>query len=51
MRYECQDMFSHKVIATFDTYDEADNFMDVAYDQPDWWTTPAMTIVEVDDEQ
>ena len=52
MRYECQDMFSHEVIATFDTYDKADNFMDAAYDMPDWWTTPAMTIVEVtDDEQ
>jgi hypothetical protein len=45
-------MFSHEVIATFDTYDEADNFMDAAYDQSDWWTIPAMTIMEVtDDEQ
>ncbi|KZT95150.1 hypothetical protein Nizo2257_2077 [Lactiplantibacillus plantarum] len=40
-------MFSHEIIATFDTYDEADNFMDAAYDMPNWWTTPAMTIVEV----
>ena len=47
IEYECQDMFSHETIATFDTYDEADNFMDAAYDMPDWWTTPAMTIVEV----
>ena len=47
IEYECQDMFSHEIIATFDTYDEADNFMDAAYDMPDWWTTPAMTIVEV----
>ena len=52
IKYECQDMFSHRIIATFDTYDEADNFMDAAYDMPDWWATPAMTIVEVtDDEQ
>ena len=44
-KYECQDMFSHEVIATFDTYDEA-------FDMPDWWTTSSMTIVEVtDDEQ
>ena len=51
-KYECQDMFSHEAIATFGTYDEADNFLDAAYDQPDWWTIPAMTIVEVtDDEQ
>ena len=51
-KYECQDMFSHEVIATFGTYDEADNFLDAAYDYPDWWTVPAMTIVEVtDDEQ
>lgn len=53
IKYECQDMFSHEIIATFDTYDEADNFMDAAYDMPNWWTmTPAMTIVEVtNDEQ
>lgn len=52
-KYECQDMFSHEIIATFDTYDEAENFMDAAHDMPNWWTmTPAMTIVEVaDDEQ
>ena len=51
-KYECQDMFSHDVIATFDNYDKADSFMDAAYDYPDWWTVPAMTIVEVtDDEQ
>lgn len=47
IKYECQDMFSHEVIATFDTYDEADNFVDAAYDKPEWWTMPAMTIVEV----
>ena len=40
-------MFSHEVIATFDTYDEADNFIASAYDKPEWWTMPAMTIVEV----
>ena len=52
IEYECQDMFSHEVIATFDNYDKANNFMDAAYDMPDWWTIPAMTIVEVtDDEQ
>ena len=50
IKYECQDMFSQEAIATFTTYDEADNFMDVAYDQPDWWTVPAMTIVEVADD-
>lgn len=27
-KYECQDMFSHEVIAMFDTYDEADKFID-----------------------
>ena len=52
IKYECQDMFAHEVIATFDNYDKADNFIDAAYDMPDWWTIPAMTIVEVtDDEQ
>ena len=45
-KYECQDMFSHEVIATFGAYDEADNFLDAAYDCQDWWTIPAMTIVE-----
>lgn len=50
-KYECQEMFSHEVIATFDTYDEADNFMDAACDQLDWWTIPAMTIVEVTDDE
>jgi hypothetical protein len=44
-------MFTHEVVASFDTYDEADNFMDVAYDYPDWETVPAMTIVEVCDER
>lgn len=48
IKYECQDMFSHEVIATFDTYDESENFMESAYDIPDWWTVPAMIIVEVD---
>jgi hypothetical protein len=43
-------MFSHEVIATFDTYDEADIFVDAAYDHPDWWMIPAMTIVEVRDD-
>ena len=47
-KYECQDMFSHKVIATFGTYDEANNFMDD--NKPEWWTVPAMTIVEVNDD-
>lgn len=51
IKYECQDMFSHEIIAMFDTYDEADNFMDAAHDMPNWWTmTPAMTIVEVTDD-
>ena len=50
-KYECQDMFSHEVIATFDTYDGADNFLDEAYDYPDWRTIPAMTIVEVSDDE
>lgn len=50
-KYECQDMFSHEVIATFDTYDEADNFMGASYDMPDWWTIPAMTIVKVSDDE
>lgn len=50
IKYECQDLFSHEVIATFDTYDEANNFMDD--DKPEWWTVSAMTIVKVtDDEQ
>jgi len=44
-------MFSHDVIATFDNYDEADNFLDVAYDSPDWWTVNVMTIVEVTDDE
>jgi len=47
IKYECQDMFSHEVIAALNTRDEADNFLDAAYDYPDWWTVPAMTIVEV----
>ena len=51
IKYECRNMFSHEAIATFDTYDKADNFMDASTDYPDWWTVPAMTIVEVDDEQ
>ncbi|MDN5950947.1 MAG: DUF1642 domain-containing protein [Loigolactobacillus coryniformis] len=50
-KYLVQDIFSHEVIATFDTYDEADNFLDAAYDMPDWWTIPAMTIVEVTDNE
>jgi len=50
-KYECQDMFSNEVIATFDTYDGADNFMDASYDMPDWWTVPVMTIVEVNDDE
>jgi hypothetical protein len=51
IKYECQDMFSHDLIATFDNYDAADNFIDAAYDMPDWWTVHAMTIVEVHDEE
>ena len=51
IKYECQDTFSHDVIAAFDTYDEADNFLDAAYEQPDWCTTPAITIVEVTDDE
>lgn len=50
MKYECQNMFTHEAVATFDTYDEADNFMDAAYDYPDWETVPPMTIVEVRDD-
>ena len=52
VKYECQNMFTHEVIATFDSYEKADTFLDAAYDFSDWWTVPAMTIVEVtDDEQ
>lgn len=50
MRYECRNMFGGEVIATFSTYEKAENFMDVAYDFPDWETVPAMTIVEVTDD-
>lgn len=50
MRYECQNMFSGETIATFKTYDRAENFIDTAADYPDWWTVPAMTILEVTDD-
>ena len=50
MRYECRNMFGGEVIATFRTYEKAENFMDVAYDFLDWETVPAMTIVEVADD-
>lgn len=50
MKYECQNMFSGETIATFETYDRAENFIDAAADYPDWWTVPAMTIVEVTDD-
>lgn len=43
-------MFGSEVIATFRTYEQADEFIDAAADYPDWWTVPAMTIVEVTDD-
>mgnify|MGYP006919878716 FL=1 len=52
MRYECRNMFGGEVIATFRTYEKAEEFIDASADYPDWWTVPAMTIVKVtDDEQ
>lgn len=52
MRYECRNMFGGEVIATFGTYEKAEEFIDASADYPDWWTVPEMTIVEVtDDEQ
>lgn len=50
MKYERRNMFTNEVVATFDTYDEADNFLDAAYDFPDWETVPPMTIEEVDND-
>ncbi|MFK5278051.1 hypothetical protein ACI3PL_00405 [Lacticaseibacillus paracasei] len=50
MRYECRNMFGGEVIATFRTYGKAEEFVDAAADYPDWWTVPAMTIVEVTDD-
>lgn len=50
MKYECRDMFGGETIATFETYDQAENFIDAATDYPDWWTIPAMTIVAVTDD-
>ena len=51
-RYECRSMFGDGVIATFGTYEKAEEFIDASADYPDWWTVPAMTIVEViNDEQ
>ena len=45
-------MFGSEVIATFRTYEKAEEFIDASADYPDWWTFPAMNIVEVtDDEQ
>ena len=49
-KYECQDMSSHEAIATFNTYDEAYNFLDVVYSKPGWWTIPVMEIMEVTDD-
>ena len=52
VKYECQNMFTHEVIAAFASYYKADEFLDAAYDFPDWETVPPMTIAEViDDEQ
>ena len=50
-KYKCQDMFSHEVIAAFNTYDEADSFLDAVYSKPGWWTIPVMEIVEVTDDE
>lgn len=52
VRYECQNMFGGETIATFKTYEKAEEFIDAATDYPDWWAVDAMTIVEVaeDDE-
>ncbi|QHJ75119.1 hypothetical protein [Lactobacillus phage JNU_P9] len=44
-------MFGGEVIATFRTYEKAEEFIDAAYDFPDWETVPAMTIVEVADDE
>lgn len=49
MNYECRNMFDGETIATFRTYEQAENFIDAAADYPDWWTVPAMTIVAVTD--
>lgn len=50
MRYECKNMFGGETIATFKTYEKAEEFVDAAADYPDWWTVPAMIIVEVTDD-
>lgn len=49
MKYECRNVFTGEVIATFSTYEKADEFIDVAYDYPDYWTVPPVTIEEVPD--
>jgi hypothetical protein len=33
------------------TYEKAKDFIDAAADYPDRWTVPAMTIVEVNDDE
>lgn len=50
VKYECQNMFTHEVIATFDSYEKADTFLDAAYDFSDWEAVPPMTIAEVTDD-
>ncbi|WP_459487090.1 hypothetical protein [Lactiplantibacillus plantarum] len=51
MMYECRNMFGGETIATFKTYEKAEEFVDAAADYPDWWTVPAMIIVEVNDDE
>ena len=47
VKYECRNMFGGETIATFKTYEKAEEFVDAAADYPDWWTVPVMIIVEV----
>ena len=49
--YECQNVFSGETIATFMTYEKAEEFIDAATDYQDWWTVPVMIIVEVNDDE
>lgn len=49
-QYNCINMFTHEVMATFNTLEAAENFIDAAADYPDWWTVPPMDIVMTDDD-